>query len=290
MLKEAPKMRVADADIPVEPEPIPGFARFGAISLQGVYNCRDLGGMPTMDGHRIRKRRLMRSAELHDATAEDMRQLVHMHELEYVVDLRAEYEVESAPDPLPLMQGIEYVNLPVLSNDSIGFSGLKNFGSDMKMLLQFTKDPFQMLEEIYAKCVLGEYGQRAYSRFLNDLLKDSDGATLWHCTQGKDRTGLAAMFVEYALGVPGDYIRADYLATNLFIKPWIDKMSDIIRNKFIVGGLSADIEAYSFANLRYLDAVLGAIRDSYGSLDNYLAKALDFGPDKQAALREMYLE
>lgn len=284
------KYREAKVCTPTNPEPIPGFPKFGQIPLKGVYNCRDLGGMPAADGRRIRKRRLMRSAELEDATAEDMRQLTHMHHLEYVIDLRADYEVESDPDPLPLMRGVEYVNLPALSDDAIGFTGLRHLKQDMKTLTRFMKDPYELVQELYPKCVLGEYGIKAYSKLLDDLLNAQQGATLWHCTQGKDRTGIAAMLVEYVLGVPADYIRRDYLATNLFIRPWVDKMKDALSNKIIFGGLGIDIEAYAFANLCYLDTALDAIRDSYGSLDKYLDRALDFGPEKQRALRALYLE
>lgn len=275
---------------PASPEPVDGFGRFGFVTLQGVINCRDLGGMPAADGKRIRKRRLMRSADLHDATAEDMRQLVRMHDLERVIDLRAEYEVESEPDPIPLMTGVEYARLPVLSDDAIGFSGLKNPFSDMRMLRRFSKDPFETIRELYAKCVLGEFGIRAYRALLGSLLDSGDGGTLWHCTQGKDRTGLAAFLVEFSLGVPMECMRRDYLATNLFIKPWVDKVNSLMRSKVVLGGLGVDLEAYTYASMCYFDTALDAMADSYGSVDGYLTRALDFGPDKRAKLRELYLE
>lgn len=285
-----PKYREAVTCAPTEPEPIPDFPRFGLISLQGVINCRDLGGLPTSDGRRIRKRRLIRSACLHDATAEDMKQLIRMHDLEYVIDLRAEYELDAEPDPLPLMRGIEYVDLPALSDGAIGFSGLKHIGSDIKTMRAFAKDPFEVVRGLYPKCILGEFGIRAYSRFLNDLLTAKEGASLWHCTQGKDRTGIAALLVEYSLGVSMEYIQRDYLATNLYIKPWMDKMSAMMRHNIMLRSIGIDLEAYSYANLCYLDAALETVRDNYGSLDNYLDKALDFDADKRALLREMYLE
>lgn len=288
--KADPKMREGATCAPVNPDPIPGFNRFGYVPLQGIINCRDLGGMPAADGKRIRKRRLMRSAALHDATAEDMKQLVRMHDLEYVIDLRAAYEVDSEPDPLPLMTGIEYVNLPALPDDAIGFSGFKNIFNDAKMLARFTKNPIETIEELYVKCILGEYGKRAYSTFLHDLLKTTEGGSLWHCTQGKDRTGIAALLVEYCLDVPMDYIRRDYLATNLFISPWVDKMNALMRNKVLIGGLGVDLEAYTYANPCYLDTALRTINDHYGSLDNYLTRALDFEPEKRAKLQELYLE
>ncbi len=289
MHNETPKMRKVEENAPVEPEPIPRFEKFGFVSLQEVLNCRDLGGMPTEDGRRIKKRKLIRSAALHDATAEDMKQLVRMHDLTYVIDLRAEYELEKEPDPLPLMRDIEYINLPALSDDAIGFSGLKDFAHDMKYMRKFTHDPFETIRELYLKCVLGEYGIAAYKRFLNDLLFEGNGATLWHCTQGKDRTGLAALFVEYSLGVAPKDIRKDYLATNLFIRPWVDKMNDLMRIKFL-RGLGADIEAYAYANMQYLDAALEAICDNYGSLDNYITRALDFDHEKRRKLQDIYLE
>lgn len=281
--------RKAAACTPIMPTPVRGFPKFGYIPLSGVINCRDLGGMPAADGKRIKKRRLLRSAALHDATAEDVKQLVRMHDLEYIIDLRAEYELEKEPDPLPLLQGVEYVNLPALSDGAIGFTGLKHFGGDMRFMMQYVKDPYQSVQDLYPKCLLGEFGLRAYSKFLADLLEESSGATLWHCTQGKDRTGVAAVLVEWSLGVPLDVIRNDYLATNLYIEPWVNRAKSLLSIK-LLHKLGADVEAYAYASPCYFDTIFRTVNESFGSLDNYLEKALDFGPDKQAKLRELYLE
>lgn len=275
---------------PQDPDPIPGFDDFGHIKLQSVINCRDLGGLPTADGKRIKKRMLLRSGQLHDATAEDMHQLTRMHDLAYDIDLRADYEVSSDPDPLPLMQGIEYVNLPALSDGAIGFSGLKHFGSDLRNMTQFAKDPVSVVEGLYPKCIHGEYGIKAYSSFLDHLISEHEGATLWHCTQGKDRTGIAAILVEYILGVPGEYILQDYLATNLFIKPWIDKSISVMMNNPVLKRIGLDFEAYAYANLIYVNAMLDTVEQSYGGMNNYIERILGFGPEKQELMREMYLE
>lgn len=282
----------AKGKLPPGPRPIPGFEKFGYITTQGILNCRDLGGMPTVDGRRIKKRRLIRSGDLHDATVADMKQLIRMHDLEYVIDFRAPFEVEDEPDPLPLMEGIEYVDLPALSDNAIGFTGLKKgqMFSDMKALKTFSEDPFEYVREMYRKCILGECGHKAYSTFLNDLLKAKEGASLWHCTQGKDRTGVASILVEVSLGVSMENIRRDYLATNMFTKSWVDKMTSLMRNKILIGGLGVDLDAYTYAFMGYMNTALDTIMDSYGSIGNYLAKGLDFGPDKQEMLRHLYLE
>ena len=275
---------------PFDPEPIPGFPDFGHIKLKGVINCRDLGGLPTADGRRVRKRRLLRSAELHDATEADIQQLKTMHDLAYVVDLRAEFEVEHEPDAIAHMAGVEYVNLSALSDGSIGFSGIKHLGEDLHTLKEMTRDPFKMVRDLYPKSLLGEYGMKAYSTLLHDLLERDEGATLWHCTQGKDRTGVAAILVEHALGVPKEYMRRDYLATNLFTQSWVEKTESKMRRNVVLRSLGMDIEAYAFANLTYFDRAFEAVEDEYGSIENYFDRALDFGSEKREALKAKYLE
>lgn len=282
---------------PSEPEGIDGFFRFGLIPLKGVINCRDLGGLPAAGGRKVRRRRLIRSASLGDATAEDVSQLLLMHDLERVVDLRAECEMERDPDPLPLMIGVDYANLPALSGRAIGFSGLRNLASDIRALRDFAEDPYDVVGSIYPKCLLGESGMLAYKGLLNGLVEGDgrrvaprEGATLWHCSQGKDRTGIAAILVEWALGVPLEFIKRDYLASNLFIKPWVDKMRALLQDNAVLGGIAVDLEAYSYSSECYFNRVFEVVESRYGSMGFYLDAALDFDVDKRALLRELYLE
>ncbi len=276
------------APAPERPEPIEGFPKFGHMTLTGVDNARDLGGMPTKDG-RIKKRRLLRSGALGEATAADMKQLIRMHDMEYVVDLRTPFEVEHDPDPLPLMAGVEYVNMPALSQGAIVTMGRFSAAKDQKLLREFTGHPFATIQDLYPKALLGETGIETYGRFLHDLLS-AEGATLWHCTQGKDRTGIAAILVEHILGVPEEAILADYLATNLFIGGWMARMQKLLRATGLAKGVNADFEAYAYAYKAYYDAAMRAMCGVFGSVDAYLERELKFGPAEQEALRERYLE
>lgn len=275
------------------PEAIPGFPRFGIMSLQGVSNARDLGGLPALDGYRIKRRRLLRSGDLHDATAEDMRLLIDMHDLEYVVDLRTKSEIEHEPDPKPLMQGIEYLHLPVLSEGAVGLGGVSiwNITHDARLAREFTAHPFEKIKELYSQAVLGELGIKAYSDLLHDLLEVEDGgAVLWHCTQGKDRTGVAAILIEHALGVALEDIRKDYLATNLTVDGWMERMAKSLGKVNMALGFDKAVEAYAYANTCYFDYTMRIFDDMFGSIDAYLEKALRFGRSEQAQLRALYLE
>ena len=68
----------------------------------------------------------------------------------------------------------------------------------------------KLLLKTYQDLVTTEEGIKAYQNFFKTLL-EYDGAILWHCSQGKDRAGLAAFFLEYILGVPMEECIKDYL-------------------------------------------------------------------------------
>ncbi len=279
----------SNMDAPEHPQAVLGFTHFGHLELKGVDNARDLGGMPTKDGRHVRPGRLMRSGDLHDATSSDMRVLAAHHGLVHVVDLRTSTEVKQKEDPFGMMPDITYVDLPVLTEQAIGIDSIADRKADAHVLKEVLAHSDEFLQELYRKCVRDEAGIAAYRRFLNDLLTVAEGATLWHCTQGKDRTGLAAVFVEHALGVPMDFIKDDYLATNLFIHGWIERTQRLLADKPGVKGIEKVLEAFGYARLIYLDAALEAIDEAYGCLDDYLAVALDFGEDKRKKFQELYL-
>jgi protein-tyrosine phosphatase len=272
------------------PASVPGFPDFGHIRAAGITNARDLGGLPTVDGRRIKKRRLIRSSELSHASASDIKQMHYMHGVECVIDLRTDTEIEREPDPFPLMSGMEYIHLPVLSEDALGFApGEGRLGRAATMARRLAK-PFDAVKSIYTASILGDEGVSAYKALLRYLLSAPSGATLWHCTQGKDRTGVAAIIVEYVLGVPMEYIRADYLATNFFVGHTLDAAKRLADDVRFARRIDADITAFGYASMYYFSLAKRLIEDNYGSFESYIADTLDFGADDQAKLKEMYLE
>lgn len=279
----------AEICAPRLPSPIEGFTNFGHVALQGVLNNRDLGGFPTANGKFFKRRRLIRSGDLHHATSTDLNQLINMHDMECIVDLRSSTEIEASPDPLPLLQGIEYVHLEVLTPDDIVSVAHLNAGQDMTLVREFMGSPYETITDLYSKALLGESGMKSYSQFLEMLLASEEGAILWHCTQGKDRTGIAAILVESALGASEVDIRRDYLATNLFISGWIARMKEFLANRKIAQGIENDIDAYAYASPCYFEEVFRIVNEMFGSISGYMKDALDFDEDKCRKLQELYL-
>lgn len=280
---------MADAKVEL-PEAILGFPEFGHIPFEGLHNTRDLGGLPAADGRRIKPALLLRSGALHKATEEDLARLLADYHLEGVVDFRTELERDKEPDPRELMEGVVFYDLPALSGETMGITHGAGLAKDMKALEAVKAQPHEMVKKMYPEILLGDAGRVAYRSLLNVLLESDGGAVLWHCTEGKDRAGLGAVVVERALGVPEPDVRADYLATNLFARTRAEGILDALAAKLpALRGLDADIDSFFYAYADYYDAAMDAVAKRYGTFDAYLAEALDFGPEKQAALRAKYL-
>ena len=272
------------------PDPIPGFPEFGHIPFEGLHNTRDLGGMPAADGRRIAPAKLIRSGCLHKASEQDLARLVGDYDLAGAIDFRTQLERDKEPDPRELMEGVVFYDFPALSGETIGITHGAGVAQDLKTFASYNASPHELVRGMYPQILLDDAGRQAYTSFLEVLLEGDGGAYLWHCSEGKDRAGLGAVIVERALGVPKAYVRADYLATNLFARNRAEGIVDAISKKLgLMKGLDADIDSLFYAYNDYYDCAMAAVNANYGSFDAYLAKALDFGPEKRQALRAKYL-
>jgi protein-tyrosine phosphatase len=72
-------------------------------------------------------------------------------------------------------------------------------------------------DQMYVEFLQGETGKAGFRNFFRVLLETPEGsAVLWHCTNGKDRTGVAAMLLLGILNVDEETIMADFMLTNTF--------------------------------------------------------------------------
>lgn len=275
---------------PELPDPIPRFENFGHVGLHGARNTRDLGGLPTTNGRTVAHGRLIRSGDLHKCTDEDIELLRDGHDLARVVDFRTAKEREGAPDPQDRMPGIGFIDLPVFSEAAVGITHEGGIAGDIAALKRFSGNAHETIRGLYVTCLLGEDGKRSYREFFETLLVAEDGATLWHCTEGKDRAGLASVLVEYALGVPMPHIRADYLATNLFVRDAAEEILDALAGHGLLEHVDLDIDSIFYASMDYLDAALEAVEQECGGMDAYLAAVLGVGERERERLRELYLQ
>ena len=189
------------------------------ISLVGVANCRDLGGIATPYGT-IAHNRLLRSGELSNAKQTDVDTLL-CHKLQRIVDLRTAEEIQRNPDVA--IDGVLPICLPILPKTTFGITFENSTGEaiaqrleiGLERMRQKGETPLLHMQDLYQRFVQTEFCQHAYGSFLK-LLANSpvEGATLWHCTAGKDRVGTCTALLLWCLGCTEEQIFDDYLETN----------------------------------------------------------------------------
>jgi protein-tyrosine phosphatase len=173
-----------------------GSAPERRIGLSGPVNFRDLGGYDTLDGRRVRWRRLFRSDSLSPVTAGDARLLTEELGLLAVVDLRTSRELEREGRGGLANVALHYHHVPLIEEVSTEPDGRWD-GS---------------LHDVYAR-LLDESADRISAALTAVASEVAEHPTVFHCTAGKDRTGIVAALVLALLGVSDEDIVADYVLT-----------------------------------------------------------------------------
>ena len=233
------------------------------IKLQGTFNTRDLGGIKTSDGRMVKPHRLIRSDSLFETTTEDHEILKNEYDLKMILDLRTFNELsEQAPVSIP---GTTWVHLPLLQSGSPAAreaahddgpteksldnsesnpaareskDGQDDQDANLSMaqifqtsIAQVNYDVPGAMNKMYESLLTDEYSINAIKSFFEILLANKDGAVLWHCTGGKDRTGVLSLLLLKLLGADDKDIMADYLLSEENLKPQTDTIIEEIRKE-----------------------------------------------------------
>ena len=264
-----------------------------SIGLDSVLNARELGGYQMADGRTVKHGKFIRSADLGHASDRDIERLSEEFCVVRVFDLRSEYEAGRLPDrDLP---GAEHRFLPVLDDSGMTADDLMMFkafsGKDPDALVRLAKSDIgkDFSDNMYTNFLLNEYTQLQYASFLQTVLHTDHGATLWHCSQGKDRTGLAAAILLLALGADMDLVMADFELSNVVYQPVVDQFAAQAREQ---GATDADIEViqtFMGVNPRVFRLAFDEVERTYGSLHDYIVNQLCFTDQEMEQLRNKYL-
>ncbi|MFI2039281.1 tyrosine-protein phosphatase [Streptomyces bottropensis] len=254
--------------------------------LTGVRNFRDVGGLPTVDGRRVRHGVLFRSGHLAHATDEDTAFLASLN-LHTVFDFRnaADQKLEGPDVALP---GVLNVNLP-LSDPADGAEFWKMVrDGDLDQLRALLGDGRAAGRMIASYRTMIKRRTAEHSRVLHALAEDSVPA-LMHCAAGKDRAGLAIAVTLLALGVEREAVVTDYLESNAKHRRY-----KVHRSSSSASAWSPEImELLSplfDARAEYLQAAFDTLEETWGDVDTYLEQGLELTPQTRERLRERLLD
>ncbi|MGW6454509.1 tyrosine-protein phosphatase [Streptomyces sp. NPDC055078] len=254
--------------------------------LTGVRNFRDVGGLPTVDGRRVRHGQLFRSGHLANATESDAAFLAALG-LHTIFDFRnaADIRLEGPDVALP---GVRNMNLP-LSDPADGAEFWKMVREgDLDELRSILSDG-QAADRMAASYrAMIEHRTDDHSRIVHALAADSVPA-LMHCAAGKDRAGLSIAVSLLAVGVERDAIEADYLKSNDPHRRYLVRRADNSP-----AGMSPEVmELLSplfDARADYLRAAFETIERLWGTTDRYLAEGLGISSGTRERLRDRLLD
>lgn len=231
------------------------------LPMEGGYNFRDLGGIKTKDGHYIKWDKFVRSDELGTLTQSDLAYLSSFP-LRTVVDFRRPDEIGKLPDRLPATVK-DYVELNITS------ANLKP-GSTSK------EDVRDWMIAINEELVTDKKIQNTYKDFFKLVQDESKLPLLFHCSAGKDRTGMGAALILYALGVDEETIFKEHMLSNKYLK---EKYKPIIAEH-------PELQPQFEVQEAYFRKAFDRIKKDHGTVENYLTNTLGVDIPK---MRAMYL-
>lgn len=245
------------------------------INFKSVENIRDLGGIKTIDGHIIKPRLLLRSADLHNLTSDELSVLKEKYNLKVVVDFRSTKSSTLKKDKID--SSIEYHHIFALKE-------LEKHS--------YTKDitctPDEFFLNVYHSLAVKEEAINTYKKFLGFVLDCKSDAILYHCTSGKDRTGIATILLLYILGCSKETIYEEHFETNKFTRSQYEETISKIEN---LSEKEKDYyEAFYIAKKIYIDEYFRSIEEKYSSFPYFVKEILGIDEEKTKILRDRYLE
>ena len=259
--------------------PVPGTQ----LDFAGGTNFRELGGYEADEGKHIKWGQIWRGIPTCKLTGEADRAKLDALGLRLILDLRSVEEAKKEPDYVP--DGARLVQICGLCAEDgheIAFAP-----GDIDRLMASAPEGYNVPRVLYRRMLTGN---KAFKELFR-ALEAGETPILFHCSAGKDRTGVAAMLILLALGASDETICADYAQTNVCRRAEIEAVMQEHADE-IAADPSCRNHYYRMAGVEpeLAPFVLDTIRSQFGSAENYLEAEYGLTPARLMRLRRMYLE
>jgi protein-tyrosine phosphatase len=230
-----------------------------ALHFENIHNLRDLGGLRSRDGRRVRTNRLFRSGNPGMASAADIESLRTLG-LDVVIDFRA--SEEKSAEESRFATAFNWIALPVLE----GSMSMNELVPRLRTSTRQDMDDFML--QVYRDFPIKH--RSAFSKFMKEA--ETGSTLLYHCSTGKDRAGFATFLLLSALDVEPETILANYLESN----HWNRRLIQGLQTRLGSLGISPEV-AMPLLEVRagYLHASLQTIEQEWGSTARFLSEALE---------------
>lgn len=223
------------------------------VGFEGAHNFRDLGGYPSRLGGETRWGRVFRAGALDRMTPADLEQYATLG-IDAAIDLRNGDERARTPDPVPS------IHVPVMNR----FMDVRG-RPDFEALVEHDHGVVFMRDMNLG--LLAHAGPE-----LGEIMRIIAGhlpqPVMFHCTAGKDRTGLVAALLLEVLGVARDDVLDDFQLTDRYAGPREESHGF---RRMIEYGVAPEAAAGAFGAPRsMMGDVLEELDARYGGAERYL--------------------
>ena len=227
------------------------------IQLAGASNVRDLGGYPTLSGKKTKMGRFIRAAGLEGLTDSDI-QILLDYGVKVNLDLRTSSESERWPDRLLALPEIAYYQVSLLD------------GLDLA-------NPPHRLSELYTEAL--DRCKPHFKASFELMTQYLEAPFLFHCSAGKDRTGMIAALLLDLVKVDRELIIANYTESVRNLGPLIEKFAQENDPK---------LRAFLSSNRIDIEPFLKNLENQYGGSEGYL-QVIGLSEKNIEDLRESFL-
>ncbi|WP_376740869.1 tyrosine-protein phosphatase [Listeria booriae] len=250
------------------------------IPLEGCFNFRDLGGYVNTAGKTVKWGKLYRSSLLTNITEKDKDTLEKLG-VSWICDLRSTSEIAAKPTPA----------LAHIKNRHIPIGTAKNESTESQKI--DIPDDHRVYEPLMGESYrVFAQSKDGFREIFNDIIEKEEVPFLFHCTAGKDRTGVLGALLLKLLDIPENTILADYELTNQYADNILGEMQGLV-NAFSNSEKKIDLENFrpmAEARPAYLEIAFDEMQKEYGSVDAYLEKGIGITPSEKAKFQTMMLE
>ncbi|CAA0089182.1 Tyrosine-protein phosphatase [Zhongshania aliphaticivorans] len=253
------------------------------LHFDGMHNFRDIGGYQTHDNRQVRWGMVYRADKFSSLSEEDKTFIQNLG-IAQISDFRSTEECRDSPHNLPQQVGIRVNSLPI----AVDAAQIERITARLQQENATADDIAHFLIEANREMI--ERFTPVYKQWLQTLLNENNYPHAFHCTAGKDRTGLAAALLMQILGVRQEAILQDYLATNTYTAERVNHIVHFIHEQTMHQVNKEVIRTLFTVQAHYLGEAFTAIDEEYGNLENYIEVALGIGQIERLHLQALLLE
>lgn len=244
---------------------------------------KDLGGIKNKEGKAIRSNMLFRASNLNKLSRREIKEFINLG-LSKIIDLRTDVEANEKPDSI--IENVEYNHIPIFNQNTLGITYEKDNGKSIENLIKNIPN----MKELYVKMVTDDYSVSQFKSVIQKIVNSDKYPVLYHCTVGKDRTGITTMILFNILDIDIKEILEDYLSVNKRLELKANLAYKFIDFKFKDKELALNVNRTLIADESYLLEAIDAINKKYGDINSFIKNNLGITDEMKQNFKEIVLE